>query len=481
MMTSNCATGTIEPYVPSASMPWNKERVQHLFRRMAFGIKPADIDAALAQSPTNLVDSIIDEALALPLTPEPEWAYWSVNDYTDFDMQREEQLVSFIFQFTRDLLEKGFREKLTLFWQNHFVTKFESYACPSWMYQYHNILQRNALGNFKTLTKEVGTTPAMLVFLNGIQNTLIEPNENYARELYELFTLGQDNAYTQTDIEETARALTGWNGYISLCAPVGYLEVAHDSGVKTIFGQTGNWNYDDVHDILFSERANEVATFICTKLYQHFVHQEVDEGIVAILASTFLENDFELVPVLRQLFKSEHFFDEAIIGAQVKSPSDMMLSFVNESALGYNAQVNEFIGFFIYSLGQQFFSPPDVAGWPGNRSWVTADSLTGRWQALQQYLFANFENFPALFVDFVQSLIAESNDPALVAQLIVDHFIPNGLNTPDAYDRATDVFKWEVPQNYFDDGSWNLNWETVPTQVGVLLLHISKLPEFQLH
>lgn len=480
MITSNCAIGSLAPYVPSAAMPWNKERVQHLYRRMGFGIKPADIEGTLNQNPSDLIDSIIDEAINLPLTAEPEWAYWNVNDYTDFDMQREEQLVGFLFQWTEELLQNGFRDKMTLFWQNHFVTKFESYACPSWMYQYHNVLQRNALGNFKDFTIEVGTTPAMLVFLNGIQNTFIEPNENYARELYELFTLGQDNGYTQTDIEETARALTGWNGFVALCAPVGYLDVSHDGGVKTIFGETGNWNYNDVHDILFDQRADQIATHICTKIYKHFVHQEVDEGIVEELASTFKTNNFEIVPVLRQLFKSEHFFDDAMIGTQVKSPSDLILSFVNESGLGYNEEIKEFLGYYVYVLGQQFFSPPDVAGWPGNRSWITADTLTGRWQSIEAYVYYNFEAFVGLFTSFVQTLIPESTDPELVTQLIVDHFIPNGLNTPEAYQQAAEVFKWEVPQNYFDDETWNLNWETVPAQVGVLMGHIIKLPEFQL-
>lgn len=482
MITLNCATGTIVPYVPSADMPWNKERAMHLFRRMGYGATTAQIEAALQLDPQDIIDTLIDQALNLPLTEEPEWATWNVNDYTDFDAQREEQYIEFLVTWVKELLNDGFREKMTLFWHNHFVTKLESYLCPSWLFEYRKVLQSNALGNFKTLTHAIGTTPAMLVFLNGIQSTNIEPNENYARELYELFTLGQDNSYTQEDIEETARALTGWNGFVALCAPVGYLSISHDNGQKTIFGQTGNWGYDDVHDILFSERADQVATYICTKLYTHFVHPEVDESIVEELATTFKDNNFELVPVLRQLFKSEHFFDEAIIGAQIKSPVDVLLSFCNESSLLQNDEIVEILGYFVFMLGQQLASPPDVAGWPGNRSWINNDTLTARWQSVEQYVYYNYEAAPDLLVQLGQNLSGPfENDPALVTQIIVDHFIPNGLNTPEAYERAADVFKWEVPQNYYDDGTWNMSWETIPAQVALLLGHIVRLPEFQMY
>lgn len=481
MTITNCATGTIAPYIPSVERPWNKQRVLHLYRRMGFGARPDQIETALGQNPADLVEAIIDDAINLPLAPEPEWAFWTELDYDNFFEQRQEQYVEWLLRWTEDMLNNGFREKLALFWSNHFVTRFDDYECTSYMYQYHKVLQQFALGNFKEFVSEIGKTPAMLIFLNGVQNTNVSPNENYARELYELFTLGQDNMYTQMDIEETARALTGYVGVFSFCGPIGFVQEYFDEGEKTIFGQTGNWNYDDVHDILFEQRTQEIATFICTKIYKNFVHPDPDEDIVSDLAATFIDNDFELAPVFRQLFKSEHFFDEYVIGAQIKSPIDHALSIINDADLIYNQDSLGTLVYLSILLGQQLFNPVDVAGWPGNRTWINSNTLTGRWQEMDYVIYAAYEGTPQLLVDLAKQLSDNSNDPNLVAQVIVDHFTPNGLNTPDAYDRAATVLKWEVPQNYYDNGQWNLDWDTVPAQVALLLQHIVRLPEFQLH
>lgn len=476
----NCATGTLAPYQPSGAAPWNKKRAQHLYRRMGFGGAPGEIDAALGQDPSALVDALVDQALALPLSPEPEWAYWTVDDYQNFNEEVQQQYVSWIIRWANEMLANGFREKLALFWSNHFVTKFEAYLCASHLYQYHKLLQQYALGNFRDFVYEIGKTPAMLVFLNGVQNTVFEPNENYARELYELFTLGRDNGYTQTDIQETARALTGWNDPLPYCGPVDFVPLLHDNGLKTIFGQTGNWGYDDVHDILFEQRAQEVAAHICTRIYSTFVHPQVDDQIVAGLAQTFIDNNFELAPVFRQLFKSEHFFDEYVIGTQVKSPLEHFLTFIREGGFPYTDEVVQVVAYLAYDLGQQLFSPVDVAGWPGNRSWVDSNTMVGRWQGMDYYIFYLFENAPEGLRQLAKSLSGNSNDPALVAQALVDHFIPTGLDMPDAYGRATAALKWEVPQNYYDTGAWNLDWETIPVQVAFLIRYIARLPEFQL-
>lgn len=481
MTVTNCATGTIDVYVPSIEKPWDKNRVLHLYRRLGFGASPEMVEEALNQNPADLIDTLIDEAISLPLSPEPEWADWNENDYDDFFPQRQEQYVNWITQWMEDMVTNGLRDKLALFWHNHYVTKFDSYQCPSYMYKYHKVLQENALGNFKAFTKAIGQTPAMLHFLNGVQNTNISPNENYARELYELFTLGQDNGYTQQDITETARALTGWVGGFTFCGPIGFLPEYFDDGEKTIFEQTGNWGYDDVHDILFQQRTQEIALFICEKLYKNFVQPEPSPEIVDELAATFVQNNFELAPVLRQLFKSEHFFDDYTIGTTVKSPVDFYLSFVKELDVPVSYEILEALTYYTFLMGQELFNPVDVAGWPGNRSWINNNTLTGRWQTIDYVIFYMYENHPNLLVDFAKFLSDNASDPAVVAQSIVNHFISNGLNDLMAYERATDVFKWEVPQNYYDLEVWNLDWDTASAQVALLLQHIARLPEFQLH
>ena len=480
MTVINCATGTIDPYVPSPEKPWNKIRAMHLYRRMGFGASPEMVENALSQNPSDLIDALVDEALNLPLSPEPEWSNWTENDYDDFFPQRQEQFVSWVIQWMSDMVNNGFRDKLTLFWHNHFVTRFEAYVCTSYMYKYHKVLQENAMGNFKDFVKAIGQTPAMLYFLNGVQNTNLSPNENYARELYELFTLGQDNGYTQADITETARALTGWVGNFTFCGPVGFVQEYFDNGEKTIFDQTGNWNYNDVHDILFDQRTTLIANFVCEKIYKFFVHPDPAPEIVEALATTFIENNFELAPVFRQLFKSEHFFDEYVIGTQVKSPVDFYLNFIKDGGMPIDDQLLEAVTYYTYIMGQELFNPVDVAGWPGNRSWINNNTLTGRWQTLDFVIFYMYENFPNLLVDLAKHLSDNSNDPDFIAQQIVDHFITNGMNTTTAYERATDVFKWEVPQNYYDLGTWNLDWDTAPAQVALLIQHIARLPEFQL-
>ena len=147
------------------------------------------------------------------------------------------------YQFaTKDLLNNGLHARLTFFWLNHFVTQYGEYRCPSYMYQYYTTLQKHAIGNFKEFVREIGLTPAMLTFLNNLENTRKRPNENYARELYELFTLGEDIGYNQSDIEETSRAMTGYNLREDRCGPISFDPTTFDNGIKTIFGRTGNWN-----------------------------------------------------------------------------------------------------------------------------------------------------------------------------------------------------------------------------------------------
>jgi uncharacterized protein (DUF1800 family) len=485
MVVINCATGTIAPYVPSVERPWNEERAKHLYRRLGFGATPSQVEAALGASPADLVDALIDEAITMPFTTEPDWANWTYSDYGGteeaFFEQQSEQFIEWVVTWVKDMHLKGFRERLSLFWHNHFVTRADTYLCPSHMIQYHKLLQQFALGNFKDFVREMGKTPAMLVFLNGVENSFVSPNENYARELYELFTLGHDNGYTQTDIEETARALTGWNGYFEYCDEIGFLPLLHDTNAKTIFDQTGNWGYDDVVNILFEQRGGQIASFICDKLYRNFIHPDGNEEIVAEMAATFVDNDWELAPVFRQLFQSEHFFDDYVIGTLVKNPADYVLGLLKPTNFETNEGMMEIATYLIYGLGQELFNPVDVAGWPGNRTWVNGTTLTGRWQSADIILTTLFSELPDTLIEFAYSLGGDSTDPAFVTQKIIDHLIPNGLNTPDAYDVATEVFKWEVPQNYYDAGLWNLNWETVPGQVALLIQHLSRLPEYQLH
>lgn len=480
-MAQNCASGSLAAYVPDASKPWNSLRVQHVYRRLGFGGNYGEIQAGLLLSPGQLIDNLINGAKTAPLPTPPSWYNWSDSNYTDFTNEVTTQYQEWYLEWVNEMLDTGVREKFALFWHNHFVTQFEKYKCPSYMYEYHKLLQQNAFGNFQTFVKEMGKNPAMLSFLDGRLNYKILPNENYARELLELFTLGANNNYTQQDITESARALTGYITFSEECAPITFDAAQFDSGSKTIFGQTGSYDFDGMHDLIFQERATEVSQHICTKIYTHFVHPLPNQTIIDGMAQTFVNNNFEIEPVLLELFKSDHFFEDDAISVQIKSPVDILISTIKESDYGYDTTILQYVGLLTYEQGQQLFNPIDVSGWAGNRSWINGTSITKRWKMLDDYVgyiltTLDKETMRQLAIDVSNN----SNDVDVVAQAITDYFIPKGLEDLTHYAQATTALKYTVPQNYFDLGMWDLTFQYVPEQVYNLMLWIIRRPEFQM-
>ncbi len=478
--TLNCAVGSLAPYVPSNEQPWDLARVRHLYRRIGFGARPDQLEVAQELSPFRLVDQIIDAALTQPSRPEPVWANWTADDYDDFEEESYPTYVRWMELHVDDMIQRGPREKLALFWHDHFSTRYESYFCPGHMYRYHKMLMDYAYGDFKQLVHDMTITPAMLFFLNGFENRAESPNENYARELFELFTLGVNNGYTQEDIVQASRALTGYNGWTTFCGPIEYTPWNFDDGEKTIFGQTGNYDLDGLIDLLFQQRQQQIATFICEKLYAFYVNPTIDETIVAGMAQTFLDNNFVVEPVLRELFKSEHFFDEKNQGVIVKSPMDMFVGFVREGDMPYHDGLLNWMFWYVANLGQQLMEPPDVAGWPGDRSWVDGIRLTNRWGGMDNFMYAFNDTDPDHLVNFTKWLSGNSNSPEVITQAFIDHFLPNGLNSDTAFITATEALKAEIPQNYYDTGAWNLDWDSARWQIIALLQQLIRFPEFQL-
>ncbi len=489
MPIQDCITSGIATYVPTAEKPWDSRRLAHLYRRMGFGATYQQTIDGLALTPDALVEQIVENAYNMPLTPTPEWADWTLEPlygYSPLDLElynseRNSQRTEWMEQFLKDMLSNGFREKLTFFWHNHFVTEYGVYDASVYMYNYHKTLQQNALGNFRDFVYDIGKTPAMLIYLDGYSNSKNSPNENYGRELYELFTLGVDNGYTQADIEETARALTGWRVDRGALSGAYFDAGRFDLEEKTIFGQTGIWNYDDVHDILFQERTDTIATYICTKLYKYFVNEAPDESIIAALATTFKNNDFEIKPVIKQLFKSEHFFDDAFIGTRIKSPVECFINLMHQSEIVYDESRWDRVRRDCRDLGQEVLAPVDVAGWPGYRTWITEDTLTKRWDFVRDTLLdgASVET-KANWVTLAKNLSNNSNIPLVIATAIVDFLLPNGFDRPETYEIAARVFKADIPETYFENGYWNLDWEEAGDQMQNLLQYIIKLPEYQL-
>lgn len=496
----NCNTSTLAPFTE----PLDAYRAAHLYRRLGFSASVTTLNQAVGLTAGAVVDTLINDAIAQPPSVAPVWADWNENNYPADDdaarALRRAQRDEWRLTYTQDLLDNNLRDRLSFFWHNHFVTELDVYDCNSFLYHYINCLQRNAIGNFKTFVSEIGLTDAMLYYLDGVYNNGNNPNENYARELYELFTLGEGVGYTEDDIIETARALTGYveRGEIG-CSPTLFDPTRFDNGSKTILGQTGNWGYDDVMDIIFAQRANEIAYFISEKLYAYFVHPDTRDAagnaqaIISELAATFVTNNFEIAPMLSQLFKSEHFFDDDAIGVIIKSPFDLYLNLYKETDFTYD---NTNLNFAIDSsamLGQELYDPVDVAGWQRDRTWINTNFIIGRWLTmevvLENFYQSNPEQFRTLAMDAVGPGDSNTSNPETVVTALVNKFTPKGLLTAQEFENAMSVFKIEdVPENYYGPdytpgglGLWMLAVSAeVPSQVFLLLMHLSRQPEFQL-
>jgi len=491
----NCNTAPLSPY----TTPLDRFKAAHLYRRLGFSASVQTIDQAVGMNASTLVDSLVNQALnQAPIAP-PAWATWNSSNYPEDDELRRpiirEQRSEFSLSYAKGLMNNNLYDRMSFFWSNHFVTELDIYECNPFLFRYINCLQRNALGNFKTFVSEIGLTDAMLYYLDGVYNNRNNPNENYGRELYELFTLGEGNGYTEEDIIETAKALTGYveRGELG-CEPVTFRADRHDDGSKTILGQTGNWGYDDVIDILFEQRANEIAEFICRKLYEFFVHPDSKDAagnaqtIISGMATTFVANDFDIAPVLSQLFKSQHFFDDDAIGVIIKSPIDFYFNFLKESGFAHDDTTVASLVNYAGLLSQRLFDPFDVAGWQRNRQWINTNFMIGRWLTiqtiLQDFFDADDEQFRALGLSISGNDGLTSNNPDLIARQIIDFILPKGLLNESEYDRAFAIFRGEIPPQYFEGGSsptWMLAIAPEgPTQVFNLMQYLARQPEFQL-
>lgn len=496
----NCNTSTLAPY----AAPLDRQRAEHLYRRLGFSASVTTINQAVGQSANALVDNLINQAINLAPLAAPAWANWNNSNYPEEEdlrnALRRAQLGEFRVSYGNALLNNNLRERLSFFWSNHFVTEYDIYECNSFLYGYINCLQRNAIGNFRTFVSEIGLTDAMLFYLDGAYNNGNNPNENYSRELYELFTLGEGNGYTEEDIIETAKALTGYveRGTVG-CSAVSFNPARFDAGSKTILGQTGNWGYDDVINILFQQRAPLIAEFICRKLYEFFVHPDSKDAagnaqtIIQGMATTFVSNNWELAPVLSQLFKSQHFFDEEAIGVIIKSPFDLYYNLIKETEFAYDDSIVTNVIDASSMLGQTMFNPVDVAGWQRNRDWINTNFIIGRWLTAEIFLERFFQNNQEQFRTFAMDAVGPANsntsNPRIVVQAIVDKITPKGLLTEADFNNALSAFTIDdVPEEYYSPdfipgglGYWMLTVSPeVPSQVYLLLVHLSRQPEFQL-
>jgi len=265
------------------------------------------------------------------------------------------------------------REKMAFFWHGHFASRVQN---PRFNRQILNVIRKNSLGNFKDLLFAVSQAPAMLNFLNNQQNKKDHPNENFAREVMELFTMGRGN-YTEKDIREGARAFTGW-GYEKEGNFVERKKL-HDEGTKEFLGKTGNFTGTDALHIILEQKAT--AKFITTKIYKFFVNENVDENIVNKLSENFYQSNYDIKKLMNEIFSSSWFYDKKNIGKKIKSPIELMVGMMR--TLPMNIQNPENLIVYQKLLGQMLLYPPNVAGWPNGKSWIDSSTLMLRLQIPQ--------------------------------------------------------------------------------------------------
>jgi len=267
-------------------------------------------------------------------------------------------------------------EKMTLFWHGHFATSGLKVRSPYKLWQQNETFRRHALGNFARLTKAISRDPAMMVYLDLQTSHPEHPNENFAREVMELFTLGEGN-YSEADIKESARAFTGYR--IDRFEEFRFVKNQFDGGTKTFLQQTGNWNGDQIIDIILKQPA--AGKFISSKLWKFFAYEDPDPQLIGKLAELFRQN-YEVRRLLETVFSSEEFYSQRARDAIVKSP----VQYVVESGrtLGVNLPGGRTLFAVYQRLGQVPFFPPNVKGWDGGKSWINTATLTFRYQLARQ-------------------------------------------------------------------------------------------------
>jgi len=364
----------------------NSANIKHLYNRAGFGISYDRLHQLSRKKISKAVAGLLEKpAVADKLTTvsqeefqQQQMALASLGakkDFTPEEKQQRQEITRIQNEKSRQLnidwLHKmaatanPLQEKMTLFWHGHFACRSNN---PYFAQQLNNIQRQHALGNFKTLLMEVSKSPAMLQYLNNQQNRKGRPNENFARELMELFTLGRDN-YTEKDVKESARSFTGWT--YDKEGNFQFNQKVHDEQEKTFFGQSGKFDGEAIIDMILAKPAT--ASFICRKLYIFFVNDTPDEAHVKELAGHFYEQQYDLSAVMKKMFSADWFYAKENTGNKIKSPAEFLTGLSREFYVTYNKP--QVLIQLQTSLGQYLFNPPNVAGWPGGKNWIDSSSL----------------------------------------------------------------------------------------------------------
>ena len=409
---------------------WTETQVVHLLKRTMFGATLTDVNHMLTLTVSQAVDELLNTVTSTPApplnnygtstNPDPNIAFGAtwVNDVTNssgtINGERQASLTSW---WVSNMLAQGrsLEQKMTLFWHNHFSTQLPVYNDGRYGYKYLETLRTNSLGNFQTLVNAISVDCAMLKYLNGYVNTASAPDENYGRELQELFTQGKgvNSLYTQADVEAAARVLTGWR--ITDSTVTSHFDSAqHDNNPKqfssyynnTIINDPTNGGANEMSELItMLLSTNECAEYICRCLYINFVYYDIDSTVQSLvidpMAQALRNSNYDIKTVLSLLFNSEHFYDPLNIGCFIKPPIDHMIGtmrqwnavFPDNSDLATQYYMWSYMAGYGTLAGQQILNPPNVAGWPAyyqapefHELWINSDSLPVRQQFTDQFI-----------------------------------------------------------------------------------------------
>ena len=425
-------SGWVNDLTPITAADWDYDKAAHLIERAGFGATPDEIERLAAMTPEAAVDELVnyttvDNSGAPEFDPSPIWdpgmdpfpksradavriaretgSSMGVAMLPEGESRRLQPVVNTFFYglrsnavetqrlalwFAERMLttRRPLEEKLTLFWHGHFATGNGKVRDTRMMLRQNEMLRANAAGSFRDLLVGILTDPAMLVYLDNGENRKGHPNENFGRELLELFTMGVGN-YTEQDIREGSRAFTGWTNDV---LQFQFDAATHDDGEKTFLGRTGAFNGEDILDIILDTPVT--AEFIGAKLYRFFVREEIDDAMRAALGATFRDAGYQLRPLLRRIFLSRDFYSPASYATLIKSPVHLVVSTYRKLGLTTLPTIPDF-GTLTGRLGQRLFNPPNVAGWAGGRTWITPASLLDRGNLYRAVLFADADGFRA--------------------------------------------------------------------------------------
>jgi uncharacterized protein (DUF1800 family) len=359
-----------EPWQPDAKAPWSMKWAGHLYRRAAFGPNLGELRLAIKEG--------YDATLNRILHGDSQQQKWEqiLTKVGDNIAKRDDIAESrawWLYAILNSLYP--LREKMTLFWHNHFATSVAKVQRVDLMYQQNQLLRQHALGNFRPLLLDISHDPAMLLWLDSNYNVKGKPNENYAREVMELFSLGVGH-YSEKDIREAARAFTGWH---TDGQKFEFNAALHDGDDKTVLGHKGNWDGGDVIRIILEQPS--AAQFLARKLYRFFISETASPpaSFLAPLADSFRKSDYDIAALVRTILQSRHFFSDYAYRQRIKTPVEFSVGAVRAVFRVGKVQVpNSPLVSHLEAMGQDLFAPPNVKGWVGGRAWLNTATVLAR-------------------------------------------------------------------------------------------------------